>query len=148
MSTIEIPRHTHVNYNGSICEVPTTILPDIIHGCPIVLRGVLRRLQHLPMILIPIIGLIYAGVFCYRYAKAQAAIHKTYNFTPNARCPECRSTFYTMWSPIICSMLGGLGLMTPLLILLIPILLIVGLAKAFIGLGTSIVGAMKSCLKK
>ncbi len=37
--------------------------------------------------------------------------------------------------------------MTPLLILLIPILLIVGLAKAFIGLGTYIVGITKCCLK-
>ncbi|SFV98912.1 putative inner membrane protein [Chlamydia abortus] len=148
MSTVEIPRHTHVNYNGSICEVPTAIFPEVIHGCPMALHGVLRRLQHLPMILIPVIGLIYAGIFCYRYTKAQADINKIYNFTPNGRCPECRNTFYTMWSPIIFSILGGLGLMTPLLILLIPIFLIVGLAKAFIGLGTYIVGITKCCLKK
>ncbi|BAE81441.1 hypothetical protein [Chlamydia felis Fe/C-56] len=148
MGIIQIPRHTHVNKDGSVCEAAASMFPEAIHGCPMAPESMMNRLQHIPLVLIPLIGLIYAGVFYYRYTKALTALKEINDFTPNTKCPPCRETAYAMWSPIVISLCGGLGLLLPLLILLIPILLIIGLAKAVIGMGQGIIKGAKHCLGK
>ncbi|MEF9497307.1 hypothetical protein [Chlamydia sp. 04-14] len=145
MGIVQIPQHTHVNENGSICQTSTVILPEAIHGCPMALEAMMTRLQHIPMVLIPIVGLIYAGVFYHRYTQARAAFKGVNDFTPNTKCPACRETARVMCLPIIISILGGLGFMLPLLILLIPILLIVGLSKAIFGIGKGIAAGIQCC---
>ncbi|MEF9519829.1 hypothetical protein SBV45_05065 [Chlamydia crocodili] len=148
MGIVQIPQHTHVNENGSICQTSVAILPEAIHGCPMAIEAMMTRLQHIPMVLIPIVGLIYAGIFYYRYVQARAAFKGVNNFTPNTKCPRCRETAQIMCLPIIISVLGGLGFMLPLLILLIPILLIIGLSKAIFGIGKGIAAGIKYCSKR
>ncbi|SYX08821.1 hypothetical protein C834K_0358 [Chlamydia poikilotherma] len=145
MGIVQIPQHMHVNENGSICQTSTVILPEIIHGSPMAPEAMMTRLQHIPMVLIPIVGLIYAGVFYRRYVQARAAFKEVNDFTPNTKCPQCRETARIMRLPIIISVLGGLGFMLPLLILLIPILLIVGLSKAIFGISKGIAAGIKYC---
>ncbi|QVE48886.1 hypothetical protein SBV42_03795 [Chlamydia crocodili] len=145
MGIVLLPRHIHVNENGSPCQAPTVISSEIIDGYPVALEAIMTRLQHIPMVLIPIVGLIYSGVFYRRYIRAQDTFKREHDFTPNTKCPQCRETVWIMRLPIIISVLGGLGFMLPLLILLIPILLIIGLSKAVLGIGKGIVGGIKYC---
>ncbi|WP_348663892.1 hypothetical protein [Chlamydia vaughanii] len=135
MATVLIPPHTHVNPNGSTCNVDVLVLPKVVEGCPITADALLGNFQHIPMILIPIVGLIYAGILCKRYVKAKKTIYLKDNFLPNSYCPRCRETALVMKLPIIISFLGGIGLLLPLLVLLTPILLIFGIIKTILAIG-------------
>ncbi|WP_375793241.1 hypothetical protein O1W69_03830 [Chlamydia sp. 12-01] len=147
MGLVTIPRHTHIRSNGSICSATIT-LPRVIKGCPTTLEGVMSQLQHIPLVLIPIVGLVYAGVCYYRYRQAQIVIKDSTKSPPNVRCPQCRKTIYAMLSPVAISILGGLGLMLPLLVILLPTLLIIGLSKTIVGIGKCITAGAKCCLRK
>ncbi|AAP05082.1 hypothetical protein [Chlamydia caviae] len=148
MGVVQIPQHTHVNENNSVCLAPHVILPEVIHGCPMAPEAMITKLQHLPLLLIPIVGLVYAGIFYRRYTRACTSFQAINGFTPNTKCPQCRETSMIMVLPIVVSVLGGLGFMLPLLILLLPILLITGLVKAILGIGRCVAAGVKCCGNK
>lgn len=139
-----LPSHKHRQGMEVSSWAPRTFVPHKVEGCPTTLESAMHGLQHLPLILLPIVGLVYAAVMYGKYKRACQSMERVNGFTPSLTCPTCKETAISMKLPIVVGIIGGLGLFLPVFLLMVPILLIVGIAKAILDMGSKI----KSCCMK